>query len=130
MGLFTNILHFSAGGADNTNYGDRLPAVYIKNGGLLNSYIQIASAVNGNKNHVVDIQFFVGILHQITIRQYKDFHGQHVYQILVDGKSRERIVNSQPKSFKDVKFYASNPWTTSFTADHGSVCNLNIRAHQ
>ena len=130
MGIWTNIFHFSASGADNANYGDRIPAVFIHNNGLDYSYIQIASAVSGNKNHIVDVQFSVGILYKITIRQYKDFHGQHWFEVLVNNKSYKKIVNSQPKIFRNVKLYVSNPWMSSFTADFGNVCNLIIRHHQ
>ena len=128
MGLLTNILHFSADG-DAANYGDRIPAVFIKNGGLLNSYIQIASAVSGNKNHMVNIKFYVGIDYQIVIRQYKD-GGQYWYEIIVNGRSEYKLRNSEAKTFRNVKLYASNPWTTSFTADYGNVCNIDIRGHQ
>ena len=126
--FLTNVLHFSAGGDDNENYGDRIPAVFIQNRGLDNSYIQIASAVNGDKNYMVHIKFFVNIQYQISIRQYKD-HGQHWYQIMVNGKTFHTVINRKPKRFRNVKMYASNPWTTSFAADYGTVCNLNIRSH-
>ena len=79
---------------------------------------------------VLYVQFSVGILYKITIRQYKDFHGQHWFEVLVNNKSYKKIVNSQPKIFRNVKLYVSNPWMSSFTADFGNVCNLIIRHHQ
>ena len=125
--VWTNVLHFNAGGDDNANYGDRIPAVNIYNNGLDNSHIQIASALNGNKNYVVDIPLDVGKLYKITIRQYYDSGtGRHYYEVLSNGASIDLQVNTQAKRFLNVKFYLSNPWTTAFAAEWGHVCNLNV----
>ena len=127
--FLTNVLHFSAGGDDNANYGNRIPAVFIQNRGLDNSYIQIASAVSGDKNHMVHVQFFVGRKYNIHIRQYKDA-GQHYYEVKVNGATFDNRVNTKPTRFQNVKFYLSNPWTTSFAAEWGNVCNVHIRSHE
>ena len=124
--VWTNVLHFNAGGDDNANYGDRIPAVFIHNNGLDNSHIQIASALNGDKNYIVNIPLSVGKLYKITIRQYYDSGtGRHYYEVLSNGESIN-LSEIFPERFPNVKFYLSNPWTTAFAAEWGQVCNLNI----
>ena len=117
---WTNVFHFTADGA-NGKYGDRIPALYIHKDG----YFQVCSAVNDNENYIVDIDFEVGRQYQMAILQYRN-QTQHWYEVMIDGTYKCQIENTQPRSFPNVKFYASDPWIASFSSNLGSVCNLKI----
>ena len=103
-------------------YGHSIPTLWISN----KKFFLVSSAVNGNKNYQKVFGFEIGTKYQVSIKQYLD-GGQYWYEFIVDGKSQVKIVNTQPKSFPEVKLYASDPFGDPFTSKFGNVCNLNIR---
>ena len=125
-GGWTNVFRFTAN--DNNDhdthyvYGDRIPALFINS----NGYFHICSAVNGNPDYYQDFVFELGKQYQITIKQFMD-SGITWYEIIIDGELWFQIENRLPKSFPNVKLYASAPWYNSFTSDLGSICNFKIQ---
>ena len=118
----TNVFHFTANG-DYENYGDRIPALNIYKDG----YFLVCSAVN-NEDHCTDIDFVVGKQYEMAIIQWRMRNLTYMYEIIVDGTHRLKMENTQPKSFPNVKLFASDPWTPSFSPSLGSLCNVKIEA--
>ena len=118
---WTNVFHFTAD-ADGGKYGDRIPALYIHKDG----HFQFCSAVSGNQK-CNERNFVVGKQYQMAIIQWRNPSQNYMYEVIIDGTSHVNIENTQPKSFPNVKLYASDPWTAgSFTSNLGSLCNVNI----
>ena len=118
---WTNVFHFTAHDSNNGQYGDRIPAVFI----LKNGKAHICSAVNDEKNFCKNYNFELGKKYQATINQFKK-DGKYWYEIIIDGKSKFIIENSNPKSFVNVKLYVSDPWHASFSSDLGMIYNVKI----
>ena len=118
---WTNVFHFTADG-DNVKYGDRIPSLYINKGG----FFQISSAGNDDKCFILEKHFVVGKEHQITIMQWRTRAQKYWYEIIMDGIYVQREENKKPRSFPNVKLYASDPWTPSFGPALGSICNVKI----
>ena len=123
VSAWTNVFHFTAN-AENSNYGDRIPAMYIN----INRF-EISSAVDGIKNYVFYTSFELGRKYKFIIQQFKA-SGTYWYEIIKDGKSELKIQNTQPQSFSNVKLYGSNPWVPSFFSSWGSICNVHIDQHE
>ena len=117
---WTNVFHFTAD-KDNGNYGDRIPALFIHKDG----HFQICSAVNGEVNYHIDFYFKLGKEYQIAIKQYEDM-GKYFHEIIIDDVVKDKIQNTQPQNFPNVKLYASNPWIIGFFSDLGNFCKVNI----
>ena len=50
---------------------------------------------------------------EIVIEQFKDQYssnGDYIYRITVAGKQVHRVINNDPREFKNVKMYVSSPW--------------------
>ena len=123
-----NVFHITAGNADNSNYGDRIPAMFIKK--YSNSeagYFHIASSINGNKDVDWEYEYELGKRYKITIKQFKDKNYKYWYEIVIDGESKFKIENTVPESFSNVKLYASDPWYSAFSSARGSICNFKIQ---
>ena len=121
---YTNVLHFTASN-NGGNYGDRIPGIWIHSDG----YFHICSAVSDNYNECINSNFELEKTYQISIQQYYDIDKEYiVYEIKIDGVSKLNEKNSNPKSFSNVKLYASDPWYDSFSGK-GSICNVIIQ-HQ
>ena len=118
-----NVFRFSGFGPNsNPIYGDRIPGLWIRDG-----FFMVSSAVNGDIHYFKLIGFVIGRQYQMSIKQYLD-GGEYWFEIIVDGESKEKIVNNQPKSFPNVKLYASDPSLGEpFSSDFGNVCNARIR---
>ena len=120
---FTNVFHVTAK-EENSNYGDRIPTVYINS-----EHIQIASAVNGNKDYSFWHRYELERKYKFIIQQFK-VSGSYWYEIIKDGVSELKIPNTQPQSFSNVKLYGSNPWWPSFYSNLGTICNFQIEQHE
>ena len=120
--LWTNIFHFTADDADNVKYGDRIPALFIHKDG----YLTICSAVNDNKDFRTDQKFVYGKEHQITIMQWRNRVQKYSFEIVMDGINIQKIENTSPRSFPNVKLYASDPWYPAFGPALGNICNVKI----
>ena len=115
----TNVFHVTADG-DYANYGDRIPLLNIHKDG----YFQVCSSVNWDKNYCITKDIVLGKPHQMAIIQYKQSQ-KYWYKVIIDDETEELMENHQARSFPNVKFYLSDPWTASFSSNLGSVCNLN-----
>ena len=121
-----NVFHFTAH-SDNSNYGDRIPAMWIKrNNGSEAGRFHIASAISDDKDMNKEYDYELGKKYQITIKQFKDNENMHWYEIIINTESIFKMQNIAPQSFPNVKLYASDPWYSSFSSYHGSVCNFSI----
>ena len=122
-----NVFHFTTG-SDNSNYGDRIPAMWIKrNSGSDAGRFHIASAISGNKDLDIEYDYELGKKYEITIKQFKDSGNKYWYEIIIDRESKFKIENTVPESFSNVKLYASDPWYSPFYSYYGSLCNFKIQ---
>ena len=127
---WTNVFRFTANSYRDENYGDRIPALFVNNGGTNNAgFFHVCSAVNGDKNYFKDFAFELGKQYQMTIQQFKDSNGKFWFEIIMDGhgKSIFKIESTQPKSFPNVKLYASDGYAIPFSSDLGKIGNFNIQ---
>ena len=71
-----------------------------------------------------DIDFLIGNKYHIIIRQYRD--DQYWYEIIVDGESKQKLLNSKPEIFSNVELHASTSTSNSlsepFSSDLGNIC--------
>ena len=51
---------------------------------------------------------------------------QYLYEIIVNGESKLKEVNLNPKSYANVLLYTSSPWSQPFTSEFGSICNFTV----
>ena len=117
---WTSVFHLTIDG-DNSNYGDRIPAVFINKDG----YFHITSAVNGNRNHHKDFYFDYGRKYHLVIQQVEE-DDKILYKIEVNGELIESIENKNAQTFRDVKIYFSDPWFNIFTSDIGLLENIKF----
>ena len=115
----TNVFHFSA----INDKEDPTPALWIHPDGVF----YICSNVDGGKN-CQSISFDFETPYQITIKQF-NADGKYWYEIIVNGVSKYKVENTQPRSLPSVKFYTSHPeWPNSFSSeDMGVICNVKIQ---
>ena len=126
-GGWINVFHFTAS-SNNEKYGDRIPAMWIhKHSSSEAGFFHIASAINGNKDVDREYDYELGKRYQITIRQFKTSGNKYMYEIIINRESKFKIENTVPQSFSNVKLYASDPWYSPFSSNHGSVCNFKIQ---
>ena len=117
-----NILHFTTGD-DIGSPGSRIPAVWMhmSKGDEKEKPILISSDVSGNSNYCWTSKSIpVNAIIQIQIRQIRE-GSTYIYQILIDGEVHHEVINRQPRVFRDVKLYASDPW---HAAQKGEIDNL------
>ena len=121
-----NVFHFTAD-SDNSNYGDRIPAMWIKrNSGSEAGRFHIASAIGDNKDVDKEYDYELGKKYHITIKQFKDNENLYWYEIIINTESIFKMQNIAPQSFPNVYLFASDPWYSSFSSYHGSICNFII----
>ena len=120
--VWTNVFHFTVDdGNGNINASINIPALFIKKDG----YFQVCSAVSGNQK-CKNYYFELGKRYHIIIEQSLDFRGKTYYNINIDGDNILFTENTHPRSFQIVKLYASDPWSSPFSADLGNICNVKI----
>ena len=106
---WSSIIHATAHGRNNHKYGDRIPGVwFISN----TNRMHICSAVNGKKNYCFNTKKDLpkNKYSKVVIRQVQRKDGKLVYQIFVNGKLVHQKINKAPRSFRNVKPYAADPW--------------------
>ena len=118
-GSWTNLFHLTTG--EDTGVGSRLPAVFVHQ----DKYFHFCYHVNGNTNYCQNYNYTLNKDYHIEILQQKNYKGEAVYSIKVNGKTIHEIVNKTPLKFKDVKLYLSDPWFDTF-APFGRLSNLKI----
>ena len=118
---WTNVFHFSGTKKNCCGLGDRIPGLWINRG----SFFRIVSTVNKIGNFKKNIPFELGKLYHVNIQQSK-IDEKYWYEILIDGETKLKIENFNPLSFSSVKFYASDPWHSTFTSDFGQISGVTI----
>ena len=69
--------------------------------------------------------------HHINIQQYETHEGETnevkwIYKIEIEGEIILERVNDNPQQFKNVKFFASDPWYPAWTEEFGIIEHLKI----
>ncbi|XP_065652538.1 uncharacterized protein LOC136079842 isoform X2 [Hydra vulgaris] len=116
-----NVLHVTKG----QNYGecgDRNPAVFFHKDG--SGRLVFFSAINGNINSEFETKnpLPLNVWSSIRIEQTLK-NSAYVYAIYVNGSIQYEIENKDPRQFKDVKVYISDPW---YTAHDGDIKELFV----
>ena len=103
---------------------DRIPALYI-----YKDQLSFRSNVNGLRSDTRKIleNYVVGKTYHIIHHQFIQ-NGKYWYEIKIDGVSKWKVENTQPKSFPSVRFFASDNYHNSFTSDLGSICNFKLQS--
>ena len=122
VGGWSNIFHATIG-KNHGRYGDRVPGIWFHTN---RNRLHITSAVNGD----VNLRYDKSVLPknkftQLMVRQIKKAN-KYYYQIFVNNKMVYNVENTKPSVFKNVKFYAADPW---YNAAKAEIRNLNIVAH-
>ena len=118
---WSNILHGTIG-KDNGRNGDRIPGIWFYS---QSTKLHICSSVNGNMDYCYNsapIPLHKNNLIQIQQVQLESNH-QYYYQIFINDKRVLNILNKVPLTFKNVKYYASDPW---YNPAHATIHNFNL----
>ena len=86
----------------------------------------MSSSINSNGDFYKDFSFELGKEYQMSIQQWKH-NGTYWYEIIIDGISKFKIENKQPRQYSSVELYTSDPWYEPFTSEFGSICNIKIQ---
>ena len=120
---WSNILHATVGG-NIKNYGDRIPGIWFHS---KSTKLHICSAVNRNLNYCYNApqqlhpyRFTTIVIQQV---QKKNYGNNYFYQIIIDGKKVVDVINNNPRIFKNVKYFVSDPW---YNAAKVEVRNFRI----
>ena len=89
---WTNVFHFTASG-DNSNDGDRIPALFIKNQNQI-GYFQIC---NGIKNVAIYHEIYIGKVYQFIINH--STHSLHKVAIFNEKRSQKLFSRKFVKLF-------------------------------
>ena len=106
---WSNILQGTIGGS-NWRLGDRIPLIHFRS---RSTRLHICCAIGKNKNHCFNSKPIpLNKFTKVVIRQFQEREkdGKYVYRINIGGKIVYEIVNTNPKVYKKVSYYASNPW--------------------
>ena len=118
-----NVFRFTSTTGNYNGDGDRIPALFVNNFGKF----MFRSSVNNNYNYGLDVNFELGKMYHVIIRQQIKEDGKYWYEILIDGDSKLKIENKSPRSYTNVKLYASESFNDPFITNIGSICNVNIQ---
>ena len=105
---WANILYATIFGR-RRKYGSRIPAIWFRS---RTTKLYICSAVNRNKDYCyTSTPIPLHKTSSITVQQIQSKKNyQYYYQIFINGKRVVNILNKNAQVFKNVKYYASNPW--------------------
>lgn len=62
----------------------------------------------------------------MVMQQIKDNNGVYKYQIITDGTTRQNVTQSKPSSYKNVKYYLSDPWYNTADAKVKNIVIQNL----
>ena len=104
----SNILHATID-KDRGKDGERTPGIWFHKG---TTKLRICSAVNGNPNYCyTSLPLALHKESEIVVEQVQSLDDyKYYYQIFINGKRVKNTLNVKPQIFKNVKYYASNPW--------------------
>ena len=120
---YMNVFHITKG-ENSASYGDRIPVVWARKSSS-KTYIYVSSAVSGDKNYYKYFECELNQWYHFEIKQEENSNGEIIYSIKIDGVTGHEVVNTQPRRFKEVILYESDPWNPSF-ASYGELKNLKI----
>ena len=118
---WSNILHGTIG-KDHGRNGDRTPGIWFRS---QTTKLYICSSVNGDNNYCYNsapIPLHENTSIQIQQVQLESNHQYH-YQIFINKKRMLNTLNKVPMAFKNVKYYASDPW---YNPAHATISNFNL----
>ena len=122
---WSNIIHATIG-KNSGRYGDRIPGIWFHS---LTTKLLICSAVNGNANYCYTSPPLALHKHTtITVQQLQAGHNhQYYYQIFINKKRVTYVLNERPQIFKNVKYYASDPW---YPAAKATIRHFNLAMYK
>ena len=100
-------------GSNNGEHGARIPAIWLNS----NSFWYVSSSVNGNKDHghkFMNVSLNSWTSFRIWQEQIPD--GTYIFEYSINDKTIYSIVNRDPRSFRNVHIYASDPWHVAVKA--------------
>lgn len=105
---WSNIIHLTAG-RNKKSYGDRTPAVWFNKG---RTALHICTALNRYRNYCWNSRNLpLNKFTKVEIRQTWDvLRNEYRHIISIDGVVKHTTVNNAKQEFKNVVFYASDPW--------------------
>ena len=116
---WSEFLRFTSGENDNNKPGDRIPAIFIQN---KEKAIYVGSQVGNERNfHHVGYSIEAGIWTKVEINHYAE-NGKIMYEVLVDGVRKVKMVNTVPTEYENVKVWAA--LDTWYPSVDGRIRNL------
>ena len=105
---YTNIIHATLGG-DNGKYGEETPLI---NFAKESTGLHICSAINGDSNTCFNTEELpIYKFTTVVVQQTQKGETEHyLFQILINGKIAHQRLNTQPESFGDVWYFASDQY--------------------
>ena len=96
-------------GGNYKDHGDRIPAILFKRS---SNKLIFCSSINDNANYVtrIPIELPVNKWSKIVVQQIQKNDLKYHYEIFINGKKKLSIVNEKPRSFNNVKYFASDPF--------------------
>ena len=117
-GTWKNLLHMTTG--ENGGASGRIPAIF-----LINNEIYPCYHVNGNGNYYKVFKYDLNQQYHFVISQQYNSDGEAIYGITINGEDFDKVINTTPKNFTDVKLYLSDNWYDSF-GPYGKLSNLKF----
>ena len=120
----TNIFHATTGG-NKKNHGERTPAIFFTK---LSTRLFVCSSINDNPNLCkISPRLPLGKWTKIVVQQTQKEDLKYYYEIFINDKKKISIVNKKPRIFKNVKYYASDPF---YQAANAMIRNVVIEKYQ
>ncbi|XP_065652584.1 uncharacterized protein LOC136079857 [Hydra vulgaris] len=114
-----NVLHITKG-QNFGECGDRYPAVFFDGSGRLEFFSDINGKINSK--FVTKNPLPLNVWSSVKIEQtFKN--GGYVYAIFINGSIQYETENKDPRQFKDMKVFISDPW---YTAHDGWIKELFV----
>ncbi|XP_047146664.1 uncharacterized protein LOC124819252 [Hydra vulgaris] len=117
---FHSVLHFTVGN-DLSNYGDRTPGLWFQQHDSNFTLLHIAVPINENPNRQIYIDALpLNVWTNVVISQQR-VDSKYVLTIALNKTNVLFINNNKPRTFKNVKVFASDPW---YPPHNGSIKNV------
>ena len=107
-------------GAKDLRVGARNPAVWV-NGGK-KPYFHVCMIMNG-RNTCKNIRIKTKTWYKLKMAQTKNKDGAFQFEVTLNDIEKWKIINKTPKTFNNVKMYASDP---RYPAFNGLLRNIKI----
>ena len=120
---WTNVMHATIG-KNYGRHGDRTPGIWFIPD---TTKFQVATCIDDKSNAIYKTstaiplnQYSTVVVQQTPNAKNKAFYD---FQVIVNGKIEVSVVNKKPRTFKKVKYYASDPW---YEAPHAAMKDFKI----